>query len=125
MNMPHLRYVAFSYSDTITTRDNNKMVRLVSSPSYRQLWGDRFFMVKTGELRIENNMTGFKLATTTRSRFLRTELANILAKRSDVLSPRMVRIIEELAGDWHWTSASKAYPPTSKPWPIRTRLAGD
>jgi transposase len=34
-------------------------------------------------------------------RFLRTELPNILAKRSDVLSPRMTRIIEELAGDWH------------------------
>jgi hypothetical protein len=29
-------------------------------------------------------------------RFLRTELPNILAKRSDVLSPRMMRIIEEL-----------------------------
>jgi transposase len=34
-------------------------------------------------------------------RFLRGELPNILAKRSDVLSPRMMRIIEELAGDWH------------------------
>ena len=34
-------------------------------------------------------------------RFLRAELPNILATRSDVLSPRMVRIIEELAGDWH------------------------
>jgi transposase len=33
-------------------------------------------------------------------RFLRTELPNILAKRSDVLSPRMMRIIEDLAGDW-------------------------
>jgi transposase len=33
-------------------------------------------------------------------RFLRTELRNILAKRSDVLSPRMMRIIEDLAGDW-------------------------
>jgi hypothetical protein len=63
MNMPYLRYVAFSYSDTITTRDNNKMVRLVSSPSYRQLWGDRFVTTKTGERKIENNMTGFKLAT--------------------------------------------------------------
>jgi hypothetical protein len=28
-----------------------------------QLSGDRFFMTKTGERRIENNMTGFKLAT--------------------------------------------------------------
>jgi transposase len=33
-------------------------------------------------------------------RFLRAELPGILAKRSDVLSPRMMRIIEDLAGDW-------------------------
>jgi transposase len=33
-------------------------------------------------------------------RFLRTELPGILAKRSDALSPRMMRIIEDLAGDW-------------------------
>jgi transposase len=31
---------------------------------------------------------------------LRAELPIILATRSDVLSPRMLRIIEELAGDW-------------------------
>jgi transposase len=34
-------------------------------------------------------------------RFLRTELPSILAKRSDVLSPRTMRMIEDLAGDWH------------------------
>src|SRR5512137_25346 len=33
-------------------------------------------------------------------RFLRTELPGILAKRSDVLSPRMMHVIEDLAGDW-------------------------
>jgi transposase len=33
-------------------------------------------------------------------RFLRNELPNILAAPSDALSPRMVRIIEDLAGDW-------------------------
>jgi hypothetical protein len=55
--------VAFSYTDEITTRDNNKVVRLVSSAPYRKLWGDRFTMTKTCERRIENNMTGFKLAT--------------------------------------------------------------
>jgi transposase len=32
--------------------------------------------------------------------FLRTELPVILATRSDVLSPRMMRMIEDLAGDW-------------------------
>src|SRR2546430_14285685 len=33
-------------------------------------------------------------------RFLRSELPDILAKRTDVLSPRMLRIIEDLSGDW-------------------------
>src|SRR5260370_25009467 len=33
--------------------------------------------------------------------FLRKELPAILATRVDVLSPRMIRIIEDLAGDWH------------------------
>jgi len=33
-------------------------------------------------------------------RFLRAELPGILATRSDVLSPRMLRIVEDLAGDW-------------------------
>jgi transposase len=33
-------------------------------------------------------------------RFLRTELPGVLAKRSDMLSPRMMRIIEDLASDW-------------------------
>jgi transposase len=33
-------------------------------------------------------------------RFLRAELPRILAMPPDILSPRMVRIIEDLAGDW-------------------------
>jgi transposase len=33
-------------------------------------------------------------------RFLRTELPIVLATRTDVLSPRMVRVIEDLARDW-------------------------
>jgi transposase len=33
-------------------------------------------------------------------RLLRAELPDILAKRTDVLSPRILRIIEDLSGDW-------------------------
>jgi transposase len=33
-------------------------------------------------------------------RFLRQALPDILAKRTDVLSPRMVRIVADLASDW-------------------------
>ena len=32
---------------------------------------------------------------------LRAELPGILGTRTDVLSPRMLRVIEDLAGDWH------------------------
>jgi transposase len=38
-------------------------------------------------------------------RFLRAELPRILATRTDVLSPRMLRVIEELAGDWRHLDA--------------------
>jgi transposase len=38
-------------------------------------------------------------------RFLRVELPGILATRTDVLSPRMSRVIEELAGDWRHLDA--------------------
>src|SRR5262249_9089904 len=33
-------------------------------------------------------------------RFLRQQLPDILAKRTDVLSPRMARIVADLANDW-------------------------
>jgi transposase len=33
-------------------------------------------------------------------RFLRHLLPDILAKRTDVLSPRMVRLVSDLVGDW-------------------------
>jgi hypothetical protein len=49
MNMPYLRHLAFAYAQDLTTRDNNKLVKLVTSPQYRALWGDRFTMVKIGE----------------------------------------------------------------------------
>ena len=57
-NMPHMRYIAFSYSDEITTHNNNKVTRLVTSPSYRQLWPERScppgqgFRVRAGPLRL-------------------------------------------------------------------------
>jgi hypothetical protein len=38
-------------------------------------------------------------------RFLRTELLGILATRSDVLSPRMLRLVEDLEGDWRHLDA--------------------
>src|SRR5262245_58319110 len=43
-------------------------------------------------------------------RFLRAELPDILAAPCDALSPRMLRIIEDLAGDWRRFARSKHLP---------------
>jgi hypothetical protein len=60
MGLAHLRYVSFSYGAHLTHRDNSKMMRLVTSPRYRDLRGDRFAMLKFGEQKIENDQTGWK-----------------------------------------------------------------
>lgn len=63
MNLPHLRYVSFSYSAGLTLRDNVKFRTLVSSQKYRELWGDHFELEKEGEVRITNNKQGSKVAS--------------------------------------------------------------
>ena len=61
----------------------------------------RFVSQRTG---IINQIRAFMLergiAVRQGLRFLRAELPGILATRTDVLSPRMLRVIEDLAGDW-------------------------
>lgn len=63
MNMPHLRYVAFSYSASLTERDNRRFRDLIRSPEYQLLWGSRFNLLKQGETLVTNDKTGWKLAT--------------------------------------------------------------
>ena len=52
--------------------------------------------------------------------FLRTEPPSILATRTGALSPRLLRVIEELAGDWRRLD-QRAYPARSKHWPVKIR----
>lgn len=63
MGLPHLRYVAFSYSPELTQRDNAKFRDLITSESYRELWGHVFSVVGDGKIRVTNDKTGFKFAT--------------------------------------------------------------
>lgn len=63
MEMPHLRYVAFSYSAGLTERDNGKFRDLITSQQYRRQYGKVFQTRKLGEVKITNNKTGSKLAT--------------------------------------------------------------
>jgi len=63
MNRPYLRYVAFSYSATLTERDNGRFRALLESERYRSLWGERFTLERIGDRKIANTRTGWKLAT--------------------------------------------------------------
>lgn len=63
MNMPHLRYVTFSYSAALTERDNGRFRDLILSPEFQIIWGERFAIRKIGETRVTNDKTGWKLAT--------------------------------------------------------------
>jgi len=57
-------------------------------------------------------------------RFLRAELPSILAKRTDVLSPRMSHLLEDLAGDWRrLDECIEHLSARSKGWLGKTRAA--
>ena len=61
--MPHLRYVTFSYAASLTERDNRRMLALLSHPKFKEMWGQNFRLGKQGEELIDNDKTGWKLAT--------------------------------------------------------------
>lgn len=63
MGMAHLRYVSFSYSSGLTERDNTKFRKLIQSEKYQELWGDKFKVEKEGEIKITNDKTGSKFAS--------------------------------------------------------------
>jgi len=63
-NRPDKRFVAWSYAEDLTVRDNKKMRRLIQSEEYRKFWGDRFELTgdQNAKKLFENSSMGFKLA---------------------------------------------------------------
>jgi hypothetical protein len=51
MNQPHQRYVCFSYTSSLTERDNSRFRDLIRSPEYTELWGDRFSLREDGKVK--------------------------------------------------------------------------
>lgn len=103
MNMPHLRYVAFSYSASLTERDNRRFRDLIRSPEYQLLWGSRFKLEKQGETLVTNDKTGWKLATSVGGvgtgergdRVLLDDPHNIKEAESDQVRGETVRWFQE------------------------------
>lgn len=63
MEMPHLRYVTFSYSSSLTERDNGKFKDLITSTEYQAMYGSVVNPRKTGETKVSNWKHGWKLAS--------------------------------------------------------------
>lgn len=62
---PEQKFLAASYSGTLSIRDNLKARRLVQSPWYQERWGHLFALSgdQNAKQRFENNKTGYRLAT--------------------------------------------------------------
>lgn len=63
MGKSHLRYVTFSYSASLTERDNERFRDLIISPEYQALYGKVVRAVKVGATKITNTNKGWKLAS--------------------------------------------------------------
>lgn len=62
MNMPHIRYVAFSYSSSLTERDNIKFRDLIVSTEYRAMY-PHVQLRQEGARKVSNTKHGWKLAS--------------------------------------------------------------
>jgi predicted phage terminase large subunit-like protein len=61
---PSHRFISFSYDTALSTRDSLRCRRLIQSPWYQSLWGDRFQLAddQSAKTRYENDQTGFRIA---------------------------------------------------------------
>ena len=63
MNMAHLRYVTFSYSSTLTERDNQRFMDLITSQKYQEMYGDVVQVRQKGTTKVSNLKHGWKQAS--------------------------------------------------------------
>lgn len=61
-NMPHLRILSSSFSESRAMIDSNRMRDLVKSEWYQRHWGDRFRLLKDGEGFFDNDHKGWRRA---------------------------------------------------------------
>jgi len=62
---PHVQFLSASYAQTLALRDSVKNRRLIESPWFKKIWGERFQMTSDVNTkgRFENNKGGYRLAT--------------------------------------------------------------
>lgn len=101
----HYRYVTFSYSATLTERDNGRFRDLLCSPKFQRLWGHKFEVTTIGVQRVANNRTGWKLASSVGGvgtgergdRVIVDDPHNIKESESEIVRTETVRWFQEAA----------------------------
>jgi predicted phage terminase large subunit-like protein len=63
LGKPDKRYVSFSYAAHLTERDNEKMVDLIKSSRFQDMWGHVFKLKNDGKTKFANNHKGWKFAS--------------------------------------------------------------
>ena len=105
MDMPHLRYVTFSYAATLTERDNGRFRDLLMSPKFQALWGHKLSVKAFVVTRIANDKTGWKLASSVGgvgtgergNRVVVDDPHNVKEAESDTVRTETVRWFQEAA----------------------------
>jgi predicted phage terminase large subunit-like protein len=118
MGRTHYRYVAFSYSASLTERDNDRFRMLIVHPSYQRLYGPLKTKVQQGDstelqagvglrnkttLKVMNTHTGWKLASSVNGigtgergdRIIIDDPHNVKESESDIVRNETVRWFRE------------------------------
>lgn len=91
-NMPHLRFLCASHSQSLAIRDSTKMRRLIQSEWYQERWGDRVVLTgdQNAKTKFENTATGFREAVASGS---------ITGSRGDIVIIDDPHSVESAASD--------------------------
>ena len=62
---PDIRFLYSSYAQSLSVRDSVRTRRLIQSPWYQSLWGDKFKLTgdQNSKIRFENDKTGYRIAS--------------------------------------------------------------
>lgn len=103
---PTHRYLCTSYSQSLTERDNIRFRNVIMSEDYQRMWGNKFGPSKDSfsVVKVANNKTGWKLATSTGgtgtgergSRVLADDLHNVKDGESDLVRRSTLRYFSEV-----------------------------
>ncbi|MEJ2124148.1 MAG: hypothetical protein P8Y47_04870 [Alphaproteobacteria bacterium] len=60
---PTMRFISFSYASHLTHRDNVRFRNLIQSKRFQEMYGDKFELEEKGKIKVSNNKTGWKFAS--------------------------------------------------------------